>query len=89
MDEAASRPQVSRIPFVAAVLAGSILASRVLGYAREMARIDVQDTVGAQFLHGAPVPGAARRGPRDRGPREDRGGDDQHREDPLSALSPG
>jgi putative peptidoglycan lipid II flippase len=36
MDEAATRPHVSRIPFVAAILAGSILASRVLGYAREM-----------------------------------------------------
>ncbi len=34
-DEAASRPQASRIPFVAALLAGSVLASRALGFVRE------------------------------------------------------
>lgn len=34
-NEAASRPNASRIPLVAALLAGSVLLSRVLGYARE------------------------------------------------------
>lgn len=34
-DEGASRPRASRIPFVAALLAGSVLFSRLLGYVRE------------------------------------------------------
>ena len=36
MDEAAVRPEARRIPAVAALLAGSVLFSRLLGYVREM-----------------------------------------------------
>ncbi len=36
MDEAAARPEARRIPAVAALLAGSVLFSRLLGYVREM-----------------------------------------------------
>ncbi len=36
MDEPAARPEARRIPAVAALLAGSVLFSRLLGYVREM-----------------------------------------------------